>query len=212
MNTKLWRGFLATVAFGLATAALPAAVVNFDTAKPGSLPAGWLGTQTGAGGGKWMVVADDTAPSRPHALKQEGKADYPLCVKTDTTLKDGFVEVKFKAVSGEEDQAAGVVWRVKDTRNYYIARANSLEGNVRIYKFVDGKRTQFGGVKQDVPAGQWHSLRVEFQGAKSKVFYNGKLLFEAEDAAITAAGHVGLWTKADSVTLFDDLSYGEATR
>src|SRR4030095_14528256 len=114
---------------GLAGAA-SAATVSFDDAKADALPAAWLGTQTGAGEGKWTVVMDATAPSKPHALKQAGKGDSPLCVKTDARLKDGFVEVKFKAVSGEEDQAGGVVWRVRDVKNYYIARANALEGNV----------------------------------------------------------------------------------
>lgn len=185
----------------------PAATVNFDDAKAGALPATWLGAQTGTGEGKWTVVSDDTAPSKPNALKQTGKADYPLCVKTDTAVKDGFVEVKFKALSGEEDQAAGVVWRVRDVKNYYIARANALEGNVRIYRFVDGKRTQFGGVKMDVSSNQWHTLRVEFNGAKNKVYFNRKMLFEAEDATFADAGQVGVWTKADSVTLFDDFSF-----
>jgi hypothetical protein len=202
---------LAVLALCAVTAA-PAAEENFDVAKPDVLPAGWQAAQTGEGKPRWAVVADATAPSKPHALKQSGTADYPLCLKTDAKLKDGFVEVKFKALSGEEDQAGGVVWRARDAKNYCIARANALEGNVRIYRFVDGKRTQFGGVKHEVAAGQWHTLRVEFTGARHKVFFNGKQLFEAEDATITDAGAVGLWTKADSVTLFDDFRFGEGAK
>jgi hypothetical protein len=195
-----------------AAIAASAAEENFDAAKPDALPAGWQGTQTGGGQARWAVVADATAPSQPHALRQSGTADYPLCLKTDAQLKDGFVEVKFKALSGQEDQAGGVVWRARDAKNYCIARANALEGNVRIYRFVDGKRTQFGGVKHDVAAGQWHSLRVEFAGSRHKVFFDGKPLFEAEDATITDAGAVGLWTKADSVTLFDDFRFGTGAK
>ncbi|HEV8262572.1 MAG TPA: family 16 glycoside hydrolase, partial [Burkholderiales bacterium] len=105
-------------------------------------------------------------------------------------------------------QAGGVVWRAMDSENYYIARANALEGNVRIYHFVKGKRTQFKGTSEEVASGQWHTLRVEFAGNKFTVFFNGKKLFEAEDDTFKDAGKVGVWTKADSVTLFDDFSYG----
>ena len=106
--------------------------VNFDNTKPGEAPVGWTVTRTGQGEPKWTVVADNSAPSKPNALRQSGEADYPVAFKNDTNLKDGFVEVKFKLVSGKEDQAGGVVWRVKDSDNYYIARANALEDNVRI--------------------------------------------------------------------------------
>ena|SRR5688572_2777140 len=181
---------------------------NFDNAKAGEVPTGWTATKTGAGEPKWTVVADNSAPSKPNVLKQSGEADYPVAFKNDASLKDGFVEVKFKPVSGKEDQAGGVVWRAKDQDNYYIARANSLEGNVRIYHFVKGKRTQFKGTSEEVASGQWHTLRVEFAGNKFSVFFNGKKLFEAEDDTFKDAGKVGVWTKADSETLFDDFNYG----
>ena len=181
---------------------------NFDDLKPGEAPAGWTVTKTGSGVAKWTVEKDDSAPSKSNILKQGGEADYPVAFKSDTNLKDGFVEVKFKAVSGQEDQAGGVVWRAQDADNYYIARANALEGNVRIYHFVKGKRTQFKGVKLPVASGQWHTLRVEFSGSTFKVNFNGKPLFDAEDDTFKDAGKVGVWTKADSVTLFDDFNYG----
>src|SRR5215207_7268971 len=142
----------------IAVTTMNAQVVNFDDAKPGELPAGWTGTRTGDGKSKWTVEKDDTAPSKPNVLKQSGEADYPVAVKDDTSIKDGFVEVKFKPVSGKEDQAAGIVWRYQDAENYYIARANALEGNVRIYHFIKGKRTQFKGVKIEVPGAQWQTL------------------------------------------------------
>ena len=192
----------------LLAAAAQAATENFDAAKAGEAPAGWTCTKTGSGNPNWAVVADASAPSKPNALKQSGEAAYPVAFKNDTNLKDGFVEVKFKPVSGEEDQAGGVVWRAQDADNYYVARANALEGNVRIYHFVKGKRTQFKGVNLPVASGQWHTLRVDFTGNRFAVLFNGRELFAAEDGTIQDAGKVGVWTKADSVTLFDDFSYG----
>jgi hypothetical protein len=193
-----------------------AQTVNFDDAKPGELPVNWTGTKTGKGDPKWAVVADDSAPSKPNVLKQSGEATYPVALKDDTSIKDGFVEVKFKAVSGKEDQAAGVVWRAKDADNYYIARANALEDNVVLYKTEGGKRKSLDivgrkggyGVEAKVAPNQWHTLRVEFAGNRFKVVFNGKHLFDVQDETFKDAGKVGLWTKADSVTLFDDFSYG----
>ncbi|MBI5383466.1 MAG: hypothetical protein HZA90_02125 [Verrucomicrobia bacterium] len=182
--------------------------VNFDNAEVGKAPPGWAATKTGKGEPKWATVADDTAPSKPAVLKQSSEADYPVAFKNDTNLKDGFVEVKFKPVSGKEDQAGGVVWRVKDADNYYVARANALEDNVRIYHFVKGIRTQFKGANVPVAADQWQTLRVNFSGSRFTVVFNGKELFTAEDETHKEAGKVGVWTKADSVTLFDDFSYG----
>jgi len=202
MKTNL----ILTVALALSASA---DTVNFDTADTGKDPSGWTGTMTGKGEPKWTVEKDDSAPSKSNVLKQSGEATYPLCLLNKTALKDGFVEVKFKPVSGQEDQAGGVVWRVKDANNYYIARANALENNVRIYHFVNGKRTQFKGVNLPVAGNQWHTLRVNFSGSRFTVLFNGKELFSAEDDTHKDAGKVGLWTKADSVTLFDDFSYGE---
>jgi hypothetical protein len=190
--------------------------VKFDDAKTGELPANWTGTKTGKGDPKWTVEKDDTAPSKPNVLKQSGEATYPVALMNDTNLKDGFVEVKFKAVSGKEDQAAGVVWRAKDADNYYICRANALEDNVVLYKTENGKRKSLdivgrkGGYGLETKVGpmKWHTLRVEFGGNRAKVLLNGKHLFDVEDATFKDAGKVGLWTKADSVTLFDDFSYG----
>jgi hypothetical protein len=188
--------------------AAPLEKINFDADKAGESPTGWTGTNTGKGIPKWVVVRDDTTSSKPQVLKQAGEATYPLALKDGSNVQDGFVEVKFKPVAGEKDQAAGVVWRAKDADNYYVARANALEENVRIYHFVNGKRTQFKGEDLPVPANQWHTLRVNFTSNRFTVLFNGKELFSAEDDTWKDAGKVGLWTKADSVTLFDDFSYG----
>ena len=192
----------------LAASIAGADTINFDDLKSGALPPGWTATKTGKGEARWEVVADDSAPSKPNVLKQSGEATYPVCIKEDTSLKDGFVEVKFKPVSGKEDQAGGVIWRCKDADNYYISRANALEDNVTIYHTIKGKRTEKKRVEMKVSSGQWHTLRVDFQGNRFVVTFDGKKALEWQDETFKDAGKVGVWTKADSVTLFDDFSYG----
>ena len=191
--------------------------VNFANDATGAAPRGWTATMTGQGMPKWTVEEDATAPSKSKVVKQSGQATYPLLLKNGTSVKDGFVEIQFKAISGSEDRAAGIIWRAKDVNNYYIVRANALEDNVVLYKTVGGKRSSLYivgrkggyGVNVPVPPGRWHTLRVEFAESRFKVLFNGHASFEVEDRTFTEAGQVGLWTKADSVTLFDNVSYGE---
>jgi len=181
---------------------------GFDNEAAGALPAGWRAGVTGRGSPKWAVEADSSAPSKPNVLKQSGSGTFPWCVRTDVSLADGFVEMKFKPISGREDQAGGVVWRWKDGDNYYIARANALENNVSLYYTANGRRNTLKYVDAPVAGNAWHALRVEFQGKKIRVIYDGKTAIEMEDAHISGAGAVGVWTKADSVTLFDDFGFG----
>ena len=96
--------------------AVAAATVNFDGMTAGKPPAGWTSTQTGSGQANWSVIQDATAPSKPNVLKQSGQATFPVCIKDDTSVKDGYVEVKFKPISGSEDQAGGLVWRARSRR------------------------------------------------------------------------------------------------
>jgi len=182
---------------------------SFDDVKAGELPAEWRGGVTGNGHANWSVERDDSAPSKPQVLKQSGEATYAWCVLKDTALADGSVEVRFKPVAGKEDQAGGVVWRFQDGDNYYVCRANALEDNVRIYRVVKGSRVQFGGTDAKVTANEWHTLRVEFTGSLFKTLFDGQPLFEAEDKTFAGAGRVGVWTKADSVTEFDDFWFGK---
>src|SRR6266480_867140 len=189
-----------------------AGTVNFDDAKVGEAPAGWTATQTGKGKANWTIEKDDTAPSKPNVLKQSGEATYPVCIKDDTSVKDGFVEVKFKPISGKEDQAGGVIWRCKDKDNYYISRANALEDNVTIYYTVNGKRSEKKRINTKVAPNKWHTLRVDFKDNYFVVTFDGKRAFVWKDDTFKEAGKVGLWTKADSVTLFDDFSYGPDTK
>src|ERR1700756_4078188 len=152
--------------------------VNFDNLKTGAPPPGWTATKTGSGDAKWTIENDDTAPSKPNVLKQSGQATYPVCIKDDTNLRDGFVEVKFKAISGKEDQAGGLVWRAKDLNNYYVARANALEDNVTIYHTVNGRRTEKKRTDMKVTTNTWHTLRAEFQGSHFTVTLDGKKAIE----------------------------------
>ncbi len=191
----------------LASGAL-AQTVNFDNVKTGAPPPGWTATKTGTGEAKWTIEKDDTAPSKPNVLKQSGRATYPVCIKDDTNLKDGLVEVKFKPISGKIDQAGGLVWRARESNNYYIARANALEDNVTIYHTINGRRTEKKRTKMKVASNQWHTLRVDFQDNHFTVTFDGKKAIEWDDDTFKEAGKVGVWTKADSVTLFDDFSYG----
>jgi len=213
----LW--VIAATSLLVLAASLPvlAQAVGFDTDLVGAAPKGWTLTMTGRGASKWTVERDDTAPSQGKVLKQSGTATYPLALKNATSIKDGFVEVKFKPISGAEDRAGGLVWRAKDADNYYVVRANALEDNVVLYKTVNGVRSSLDivgrrggyGVNIAVPANQWHTLRVEFGGTRFKVVFNDKELFEVEDATFAEPGMVGLWTKADSVTAFHAFAYGE---
>lgn len=179
-----------------------AETVSFDEAEISKSPAGWTATQTGEGTAKWTVEKDGDV----NVLKQSGNATYPVCIKDDTSMKDGFVEVKFKPLDGKEDQAGGVIWRAKDADNYYIARANALEDNVTIYHTVKGLRVAFKNEDTKVASRQWHTLRVDFAGSNFTVTFDGKKVIEATDESFKDAGKVGVWTKADSVTYFDALS------
>jgi len=200
--------FLASLAFTAIAVSSSADTVTFDNSKTGAAPPGWTATQTGSGSAKWSVEKDDSAPSKPNVLKQNGEATFPVCIKNDTNLKDGFVEVKFKPIAGKEDQAGGVIWRVQDANNYYISRANALEDNVTIYHTINGKRVAFKSINTKVTSGAWHTLRVDFAGNKFTVTFDGNKVIDATDESFANGGKVGVWTKADSVTVFDDFSYG----
>ena len=196
------------LSIGIGSGMALAQTVNFDTFKIGEPPPGWNATKTGTGQAKWTIEKDDTAPSKPSVLKQSGVATFPVCIKEDTNLKDGFVEVTFKPISGKEDQAGGLIWRARDSNNYYVARANALEDNVTIYDTVNGRRTERKRTNVKVASNQWHTLRVDFQNNHFTVTLDGKKAIEWDDNTFKDAGKVGVWTKADSVTLFDDFTYG----
>jgi len=184
---------------------------NFDGDTLGQMPAKFHSAKTGGGAQeKWVVTADPAAPSKPNVVAQTStdQTDYrfPLLISDEGSFQDLDVSVKFKAVSGSIDRAGGLVFRLKDPNNYYIVRANALENNYRLYHVVNGRRSQFGGANLKVTSGEWHELRVEAEGNNITCYYDGNQKIEATDDTFKDAGKVGLWTKADSVTYFDDLN------
>ena len=206
-KTVMGIGYLAMSM--LAAAPAWAETDNFDSAQVGVPPADWTCGVTGRGSPKWAIEAEASAPSRPNVLKQSGSGTFPWCVKKSASMQDGFVEVKFKPLAGREDQAGGLVWRWKDGDNYYVARANALEDIVSLYYTEKGNRITIKYVDAPVPRDQWHTLRVEFSGKSIKVLLDGKSYIALDDNHISGAGAVGVWTKADSVTAFDDFTFGK---
>lgn len=192
--------------------------INFDRDSVGKPPAGFSFALTGQGKpGVWVIAKDDSSPGQKNVLAQTDPDPtgyrFPLAVFDGLTATDVDVSVKFKPISGKKDQAAGIVWRYKDNNNYYVVRANALENNVVLYQVESGKRTDLPlkgegrtyGKKTPVPANQWSELRLTAKGKLFTVYLNAQKLYEVEDSTSTEAGKVGLWTKADSVTYFDDL-------
>ena len=196
----------------LAAIALPAngETWSFEGDQIGVCPNGWEQAKTGEGPGSvWQVVADASAPDGTHALAQMS-SDGPrrlfnLCTAKDSSFQDPDISVSIKPLSGVVDQGGGPVWRYVDANNYYVARLNPLETNFRVYKVVDGRRTQLQSAEVDEPAGQWHELRIEQRDNHIRGYLNGKLLLEVTDNSLAEPGRVGLWTKADAVTSFDNL-------
>jgi hypothetical protein len=187
-----------------------AVTLNFDGDAAGQPPKGFEFGRTGQGAqGRWVVQSAPDAPSPPNVLAQldSDNTDFRFPVAfTGVDLKDLELSVKCKPVSGKVDQACGLIFRVKDADNYYLARANALEDNVRLYHVVKGKRVQFAGWNGKVASGVWHQLAVQAVGDHFTVSFDGKQVIDAHDKTFPGAGKVGVWTKADSVTFFDDLT------
>jgi hypothetical protein len=182
---------------------------DFEAAKAGDVPKGWTVARTGTGEGSiWAVAEDKTAPKGSKVLAQTAASPAPmfnLCVLNDPAFADVEVSVAFKAVEGKTDQGGGVVWRYADADNYYVARFNPLEDNFRLYHVADGKRTQIGGKeKLTAKAGEWHTLKVRMVGEAITCTLDDKVEIEVMDKTFAKPGKVGLWTKADARTSFDD--------
>jgi hypothetical protein len=191
----------------LSEAELNAQTWDFEDAELGKPPAGWTAAKTGDGEGSvWKIVEDTSAPNGARVVAQTAagpRALFNLCVVDESALQDLDLTVSFKAVEGKVDQGGGVVWRCVDANNYYIARFNPLEDNFRLYKVVEGKRTQLA-TKEDLkaPAGEWHTLSIRMKGDTIQCSLNGKMQLEGKDGTFTKAGKIGLWTKADAQTYF----------
>ena len=171
----------------------------------------WQSGSTGRGSARWDVAE--------RQLVYRGGADFGWAV-SGPAIQDGFVEVRFRPAEGRDDQAGGVVWRWQDANNYYIARANALENNVVAYKMVNGKRTDLKpvgagarayGVTATVTPRAWHTIRADFKGPEFVVRFDKDVAtFTVRDETLKASGRVGVWSKADSVTEFEEFRYAAA--
>ena len=188
-------------------------VFNFDADAPGKVPAGFTSYATGGGpAGKWVVTEMNDAPSGKYVVVQTD-ADktgtrFPVLIADSGEYSDLDVSMKAKSISGKVDQGMGLVFRFRDLKSYYIVRANALEDNFRLYRMVNGKRLQFAGANVKAPANQWHTIRVVAKGDHITCWFDGKQLIDAHDKTYTT-GKIGLWTKADSVIAFDDLTVAQ---
>ncbi len=193
--------------------------VAFDALQPGSLPAGWKVEATNPHGkpAPWEVVADSSAPSSPNILQAVPSADnfggtYNLCWTNSVGFLNGEIEVRLRADTGHEDQGGGPIWRVRDRNNYYISRYNPLEHNFRVYIVKDGARKMLDSASRiEIPKGTWFTIRIVQHGDHIEGWLDGKKLLDARDTTFTESGGVGLWTKADAATSFDDFTVRPAS-
>jgi hypothetical protein len=206
-------GFLSFALLGVAGAALAqgSGPVIVDLSRlSANLEPDFTLWRTGEGeAGKWTIVADPTAVNgRALGQLSDDRTDYrfPLAIYKPYSGKDLELSVRFKAVAGTVDEAGGIVLRLSTPDDYYVARANALEDNVRFYRVVKGRREQLAGADLKVSANQWHKLTLRAEGERFTVSFDGNALFSARDGTFRDAGKVALWTKADSVTYFDTIS------
>lgn len=193
--------------------------MNFEAVQPGSLPAGWKVEATNQRGelAVWKVAADPAAPSSPNILQAIPSSDnfggtYNLCWTESSSFLNGEIEVRLRANTGHEDQGGGPIWRVRDRNNYYISRYNPLEQNFRVYTVKDSARKMLDSASRiEIPKGQWFNIRIVQQGDHIEGWLDGKKLLDVHDATFTKPGGVGLWTKADAATSFDDFTVRPAS-
>ena len=207
---------MSVLVLGLAAVHAATRTVDFTADIVDQPPKGFeFGHTAGVGRpGRWIVQTDGSNKVLAQTDADSTRSRFPVAVLSDLTTTDADVSVRFKPISGRVDQAAGLVWRYQNQDNYYIVRANALEDNVVLYKVEGGRRTDLPvkgegrtyGKKSEVPAGQWSTLRVVANGPLFEVYFNDSKLYEVEDRTFSSAGKVGVWTKADSVTQFDDLT------
>ncbi len=186
---------------------------DFEDVPVGELPTGWQVEATNRRGplATWQVVEDETGPVGGRVLaltsvNHSSGGTFNICWTDSTSFLDGEIRVRFKAVKGREDQGGGVIWRVQDQDNYYIARFNPLEDNFRLYTVHEGARRKIADARIALPAGQWHTMRIVQQGDRFAGYLDGKKLLEGKNDLFQGAGGVGVWTKADAVTSFDGFS------
>ncbi|SEU15441.1 protein of unknown function [Draconibacterium orientale] len=180
-------------------------IFDFDNETEGQLPSGFVADATNkAKSIKWNIVNDNGNKVVEQQAVNSGSC-YNLLVLEKIACENFTASVKIKAISGEEDQGGGLVWRYIDKNNYYIARYNPLENNLRFYRVVNGSRKELESTDSDIKQGEWFTLNIVMKGNKITCLMNGKTMIESTDDTFISAGLIGFWTKADAVTYFDDL-------
>jgi hypothetical protein len=196
------------ISFGLI--ASTGRIVNFDTAPLGKMPPGWTAAMTNGGAApKWEILKDGSAPTQPYVFAQvsnePGGDRFPLAIFDGLMVRDSDISVRMKPVAGHADQAGGLVFRYRDNNNYYLARANAIDGSVALFKVEKGRRTALSpGVHHDIPLNAWSILKVSVRGRRFQVYVNHRRILQGFDDTFSNSGKVGLWTVGDSVTYFDD--------
>ena len=213
---KFLTGVIITAPLGFGPMSAQAETVSptqewsFDHEEPGVLPSQFLiGTLfDGRPAGDWQVLSTDRAKSPPYVLAQlmakGAEHAYKVILSKEVIASDLNLEVSFLPIQGKADMGGGLIWRAADDRNYYLARVNPLEQNIRVYRVVKGIRHLLQNFDQTINVKQWHTLRITHQDCRVNIFYDDKQVFDLCDKTFHT-GMIGLWTKSDAVTYFDDL-------
>jgi hypothetical protein len=171
---------------------------DFQSDEVGHAPSGFRSAV-----GSWTITDD----AGHHVLVQTARnedAIFNVIIRTDILYSDVDISVRLKAVKGFVDQGGGIIWRVKNAKSYYLTRYNPLEDSFRVYKVLDGKRSQLASVKAPGDM-NWHTLHVAMKGSKIHSTFDGRIHIDLEDDSIRGYGRIGLWTKSDSQSYFDEL-------
>lgn len=215
MLNKSFCIYLSGFLLGLASQAslAQAQQFNFDQTAAGGLPPGWSVSATNPDGplAEWQVKADPVAVSPPQVLainrtRNESEGVFNLCWMNEIKFQDGTIEASVRADSGREDQGGGLIWRAQDANNYYVARYNPLESNLRLYFVKGGWRAQLASANvSGIKSREWFRLKIVHQGEQMTVYLNGKQYLQATDSHFLKAGGIGFWSKADAASSFDEL-------
>ena len=180
-------------------------LATFDSCANNDIPNGWFPAVTGNNtAGSWELVENEGNKIVGQTSAAGSGYLFNLLIFEKPEIKNLVLSVNLKAISGNEDQGGGLVWRYQDADNYYIARANPLENNFRLYKVINGSRKQLKSYSLPVTSNKWHNITISHAADVIKCYYDGQLFLQHTDTSINKTGKTGLWTKADAVTYFDD--------
>jgi hypothetical protein len=210
MNLSPLNGDMKPLLFAISFALIGSAgrIIDFDTATLGKMPPGWSEATAKSGSvPKWQVLRDGSAPTQPYVFaRMNDPANHcPLAIFDPLAVRDGDISVRLKPLTGHTDQTGGLVFRYRDANNYYLARANALDNTVALFKVQNGQLSPLcAGVRHPIPANGWSILKVAVRGHRFQVYVNHRRVLETQDETFQNTGKVGLWTKGDAVTYFDD--------